>query len=78
MHLVLHRWCGYLADKDERYKLGCLAAGLVALSVPIELDAEFGKKRKRIIAHGLCVSGWIEAHGGSDKERIVEALVGPG
>jgi tetratricopeptide (TPR) repeat protein len=74
---VLHRWCGYLADKDERYKLGCLTAGLVALSVPMQSDAEFWKKRKRMIMHGLCVSRWIEVDGGSYKERIIKALVKP-
>ncbi|KAI1559240.1 NB-ARC domain containing protein [Pyrenophora tritici-repentis] len=57
MHAVLHRWCGYLGEDEERLKLGCLAAGLVAWSVPLELDAKLWKKRKRIIAHGLRVSG---------------------
>jgi tetratricopeptide (TPR) repeat protein len=75
---VLHQWCGYLAEKGERQELGCLAAGLVASSVPLETDVEFLKKRKRIIAHGLCVSGWIETDSGSDKERAVEALIWPG
>jgi tetratricopeptide (TPR) repeat protein len=78
MHSVLHRWCGYLAEDKERQELGCLAAGLVALSVPVELDVEFPKKRKRIMAHGICVSGWIEAGGGSEKERVVGALILPG
>jgi hypothetical protein len=78
MHVVLHRWCGYLAEKGERQELGCLAARLVASSVPLESDVEFLKKRKRIIAHGLCVSGWIEMDGGLDKERAVEALIWPG
>jgi tetratricopeptide (TPR) repeat protein len=78
MHAVLHRWCGYLAEKGERQELGCLAAGLVASSVPLESDVEFLKKRKRIIAHGLCVSGWIETDSGSDKKRAVEALIRPG
>jgi tetratricopeptide (TPR) repeat protein len=78
MHAVLHRWCGYLAEKGERQELGCLAAGLVASSVLLETDVESWKKRKRILAHGLCVSGWIETDSGSDKERAVEALVRPG
>ena len=56
MHLVLHQWCGYLADKEERHKLGCLEAGLVALSVPVKSDVEFSKKRRRVMAHGVCVS----------------------
>jgi hypothetical protein len=78
LHAVLHRWCGYLAEKGERQELGCLAAGLVASSVPVKSDIEFLKKRKRIIAHGLCVSGWIETDSGSDKGRAVEALIWPG
>lgn len=41
MHSVLHRWCGYLAEGEERQGLGCLAAGLVASSVPLQSDAEF-------------------------------------
>jgi tetratricopeptide (TPR) repeat protein len=77
MHAVLHRWCGYLAEDEERQELGCLAAVLVALSVPLESDAEFSKKRKRVIAHGLCVSGWIEGKVGSGKERVAEALIRP-
>jgi lipopolysaccharide biosynthesis regulator YciM len=52
-----------------------LAAVLVASSVPLELDAEFLKKRKRVIAHGLCISGWIEGKVGSGKERVAEALI---
>jgi hypothetical protein len=78
MHAVLHRWCGYLEVAEEQYKLGCLAAGLVASSVPVESDAEFRKKRNRIIAHVLCISGWIEEDGGSDKQKVVEASVLPG
>jgi tetratricopeptide (TPR) repeat protein len=78
MHSVLHRWCGYLAEKDERQELGCLAAGLVAWSVPLQSDAEFGKKRKQIMAHGLRVSGWIEEDGALDKERSVKASIRPG
>jgi tetratricopeptide (TPR) repeat protein len=74
MHSVLHRWCGYLAEDEERQELGCLAAGLVALSVPLESDAEFLKKQKRVMAHGICVSGWIEVGGGLDKQRAVGAL----
>jgi tetratricopeptide (TPR) repeat protein len=77
MHSVLHRWCGYLAENEERQKLGCLAAGLVALIVLMQSDAQFWKNRKRIIAHGFCVSRWIEVGGGSDKKRVVEALVKP-
>jgi hypothetical protein len=75
MHSVLHRWCGYLAEEKERQELGCLAVGLVASSVPLESDAEVWKKRKRVMAHGLCVSGWIEEDGWSDEERAVEALI---
>jgi tetratricopeptide (TPR) repeat protein len=77
MHSVLHRWCGYMAEDEERQELGCLAVGLVASSVPVESDKEFSKKRKRIMAHGLCVSRWIEDGGGSEKKRVVEALIWP-
>jgi tetratricopeptide (TPR) repeat protein len=78
MHSVLHRWCGYLAEDEERQELGCLAAGLVALGVPLESDAEFLKKQKRIMAHGICVSEWIEVGGGSEKRRAVGVLPTPG
>ncbi|KAI0569376.1 TPR repeat protein, partial [Pyrenophora tritici-repentis] len=77
MHSVLHRWCGYVAGKHERQELGCLAAGLVAWSVPLESDAEFLKKRKRVMAHGLRVSGWIEEDSGLGKEKVVEVLIRP-
>ncbi|KAF1828004.1 hypothetical protein BDW02DRAFT_603925, partial [Decorospora gaudefroyi] len=59
MHSVLHRWCGHLADEEEQHELGCLAVGLVASNVPLKSDVEFWRKRKRIMAHGLQVSGWI-------------------
>ena len=72
---VLHRWCGYLAEDEERQELGCLAVGLVASSVLLELDAEFSKKPKRVMAHGLFVSGWIEGEVGSGKDRVAEALI---
>jgi tetratricopeptide (TPR) repeat protein len=72
MHSVLHRWCRYLVGQEEQQELGCLAAGLVASSVPLESDAEFWIKRKQVMAHGLCVSSWIEEHSGWDKERVVE------
>jgi len=75
MHAVLHRWCGYLAEDKERQELGRLAAGLVASIVLLKSDAEFLKKRKRVMAHGLCVSRCIEEGSGSDKERVVEALI---
>jgi tetratricopeptide (TPR) repeat protein len=78
MHSVLHRWCGYLAEDEERQGLGCLAAGLAASIVPLKSDAEFSEKRKRAIAHGLRVSRWIGEESGSGKERVVEGLVRPG
>jgi len=78
MHSVLHRWCRYLAKDDERQELGCLAVGLVALSVPLASDAEFIKKQKRVMAHAICVSEWIEVGGGSEKQRAVGALPTPG
>jgi hypothetical protein len=59
MHAVLHRWCGQLAEEEEQQELGCLAAGLVASSVPLQSDTEFWKKRKRIMAHGLRVVDWV-------------------
>jgi hypothetical protein len=52
-----------------------LAAGLVALSVPLQLDTEFSKTRKRIMAHGLRVSRWIEEVSGFDKQRVVEGTI---
>jgi tetratricopeptide (TPR) repeat protein len=70
-HAVLHRWCRYLGDAEEQTELGCLAARLVASSVPPQSDAEFQKKRKRVMAHGLCISGWIEEDGGEDKEALI-------
>jgi tetratricopeptide (TPR) repeat protein len=78
MHSVLHRWCRYQADDEERYKLGCLAVGLVASHVPSEFDAEFWKKRKRLMAHGLHVSGWIGEDDRSDEQGVVEASIRPG
>jgi tetratricopeptide (TPR) repeat protein len=78
MHAVLHRWCGYLAEEEERQELGCLAAGLVASSVPLESDAEFWKTQKRLMAHGICVSRWIEEDSGLGKERVIGASVRPG
>jgi tetratricopeptide (TPR) repeat protein len=77
MHAVLHRWCGCLGDAKEQTELGCLAARLVASSVPLQSEAEFSKKRKRIMVHGLCVSVWVEKDGGVGKERVVEALIRP-
>jgi tetratricopeptide (TPR) repeat protein len=59
MHSVLHKWCGQLAEDEERYSLCCLAAGLVASHVPSELEPEYLKKSKRVLAHGFQVSIWI-------------------
>ncbi|PSN58931.1 hypothetical protein BS50DRAFT_316695, partial [Corynespora cassiicola Philippines] len=59
MHSVLHRWCGQLAEGGERYELGRIAAGIVASNVPNESEAEFWKKRKRMLAHATNVSRWI-------------------
>ncbi|RYO26148.1 hypothetical protein AA0113_g12537, partial [Alternaria arborescens] len=50
MHSVLHRWCGHLADEEEQDELGCLAVGLVASNVPSKSDAQFWKKRRRVMA----------------------------
>jgi tetratricopeptide (TPR) repeat protein len=60
MHAVLHRWCGQLAEGLERHKLCCMAAGLVAANVLSKEDVEYWKKRKRLLAHGISVSRWIE------------------
>jgi hypothetical protein len=78
MHSVLHRWCKYLAEDEERQELGWLAAGLVASIVPLKSDAEFSNKQKRLITHGLCVSRWIEEGSGLDKERVIKLLIMPG
>ncbi|PSN58895.1 hypothetical protein BS50DRAFT_317756, partial [Corynespora cassiicola Philippines] len=59
MHSVLHRWCGQLAEGDERCMLGCIAADIVASNVPNESEAEFWTKRKRLLAHATNVSWWI-------------------
>ena len=59
MHSVLHRWCKRLAENEERYDLGCIAAGIVALNAPSESEAEFWKKRRRLLVHAIIVSGWI-------------------
>jgi tetratricopeptide (TPR) repeat protein len=77
MHAVLHRWCQYLADDKERYELGRLATGLVALGVPQESDVEFWRKQKRVMAHGLCVSGWVEECYTSHEEGVVEGSIQP-
>jgi tetratricopeptide (TPR) repeat protein len=78
MHSVLHRWCGFLAEDKERQELGCLAVGLVASGVPLESDPDFSTKQKRVMAHGLCVSRWIEEGSGSDKGEVIKALILPG
>jgi tetratricopeptide (TPR) repeat protein len=78
VHSVLHRWCRYLAEGEERQELVCLAAGLVASSVPLKSEVEFWRKRKRITAHGLCVSRWIEEDSRVDKEGVAEELIRPG
>jgi tetratricopeptide (TPR) repeat protein len=77
MHSVLHRWCGYLADKEEQHELGWLAVGLVALNVPLKSDTEFWKKRKRIMAHGLRVCGWVVEAGRLGEEGAVETSIQP-
>ncbi|PSN58583.1 hypothetical protein BS50DRAFT_133092, partial [Corynespora cassiicola Philippines] len=71
MHSVLHRWCGQLAEGEERYELGCLAASIVASNVPYESEAEFWTKRKRLLAHATNVSWWIMgADSSKDKTGI--------
>jgi tetratricopeptide (TPR) repeat protein len=75
MHSVPHRWCRYLAEEKERYELGRLATFLVALSIPEEEEEEFWPKRKRIMAHGLCVSRWIERKTTSNKEQNVKISI---
>ena len=78
MHSVLHRWCGHLADEEEQDELGCLAVGLVASNVPLKSDAEFWKKRKRVMAHGLRVNRWIVGAGREGREGDVKASIRPG
>jgi tetratricopeptide (TPR) repeat protein len=78
MHSVLHRWCGYLPNNEEQQELVCLAAELVSSFVPSESDAEFWKKRKRVMAHGLWISGWIGGNDESDEKIDFEVLIPPG
>jgi tetratricopeptide (TPR) repeat protein len=78
MHSVLHRWCGYLPNNEEQQDLVCLAAELVSSFVPSESDAEFWKKRKRIMAHGLWISGWIGGNEESDEKINFEMSIPPG
>lgn len=78
MHSVLHKWCGQLAEGDERYGLGCIAAGLVALNAPSRSEADFWRKRKRLLAHATSVCGWIVGERIADEERIIGALIQPG
>ncbi|OAG12932.1 TPR-like protein [Paraphaeosphaeria sporulosa] len=59
MHSVLHRWCGRLVEGQEKHVLGCIAAGIVALTVPFRSEAEFWGKKKRLLGHALGVSGWL-------------------
>ena len=59
MHSVLHRWCGQLVEDKEQQVLGCIAAGIVALNVPSELELEFWKRRKRLLRHAIGVSRWL-------------------
>ncbi|KAH8693322.1 hypothetical protein GQ44DRAFT_159935 [Phaeosphaeriaceae sp. PMI808] len=77
MHSVLHKWCGQLAEGEERYGLSCVAAGLVASNVPLESEAEYWKKQKRVLAHGTNVSGWIVEVPFSDAGETIGASVLP-
>jgi hypothetical protein len=70
--------CCVAQTEEEQLELGCLAVGLVVLSVPRQSDAEFLRNQKRVMAHGLCVSRWIEEDNGPDKERVLEGWIWPG
>jgi tetratricopeptide (TPR) repeat protein len=72
MHAVLHRWCGQLAEDQEQQELYCVAAGLVAEVVLMKEDAEYWRKRKRLVAHGISVSQWInDRHVGADRDTML-------
>jgi tetratricopeptide (TPR) repeat protein len=75
MHSVLHKWCGQLAEGEERYGLCCVAAELVASNVPSESEAKYWKKQKRVLAHGANVSGWIVNGPFSDAEETFGASI---
>jgi tetratricopeptide (TPR) repeat protein len=77
MHSVLHKWCSYLTNNKEKLELVCLAAGLVASNVPMELEADHWTKQKRIMSHGLCVYQWIEELGEVDGKGSVSPSVVP-
>lgn len=77
MHGVLHRWCGSQAKNEEQQQLGCLAAELVASSVPSTSEAEFWRMRKRIMGHGVYVSRWIIEEVESCEKQAITTLIQP-
>ena len=76
MHSVLHRWCGQLVEGKERHRLCCLVAELVAARVPFEKDAQYWKRRKRLLAHGVSVTTWMSKEN-TDSGEAVEDSVQP-
>jgi tetratricopeptide (TPR) repeat protein len=77
MHSVLHKWCSDITKDTEQQEFGCLAASLVASNVPLDSEADYWTKRKRIMAHGLCVYQWIEKLGEAYGKRSIAPSVPP-
>jgi hypothetical protein len=76
MHSVLHRWCGYMAEGEERQELGCLAAWLVASNVPMQSDADFWKAKAAHGSRSPCQRVDGEKRG-SNEERTIEPSILP-
>ncbi|KAH8723790.1 hypothetical protein GQ44DRAFT_684501 [Phaeosphaeriaceae sp. PMI808] len=79
MHSVLHTWCGYLAEHEERYKLRLLAVHLVAFFDLRENDMDYWKRQRRLVPHIICVSDCILKAGDSrsKEEETAQELVQP-
>ncbi|KAF2259631.1 hypothetical protein CC78DRAFT_502933, partial [Lojkania enalia] len=77
MHSVLHRWCAYLVEDEERSSYCNIAAGLVASNVPTETEAEFGRKWKRILAHGVSINKWIGEHPIYEEGETISVSIKP-
>lgn len=77
MHEMLHRWCSSQVKGKEQQVLGCLAVALVASLVPVKLEVESWRKRKRIMVHGLRVSRWMMDNGELGGKQAVEASIRP-
>ena len=59
MHSVLHQWCGRLSEDDEHYKLGWIAARMVAAGVQDNSEREAWRTRKRLLGHAEIVARWL-------------------